>query len=481
MYSNRTHIFSLFLLYNTLFFMPLYADLTSFSKNDPNPPFSTLNIDERLLLTRQQMMYKGISGARLKHDHFLFAVSPFAQNADKGKGIEGQPCPTTFADTIACPNIPTALGDLEGRSNMLALLYGPIPQGYNNTYPGGEMGYLTEALSQLFPGAMPGTINDEKFIDLVNQRFAYFSFVLNYRKRGVRFEAAWRVYKDFVIRVQTGVCSIRQVVENRINLTSTATDVPQSADINVETVNENLMEQVDNIAQQMNLDIRDTNHAGMEEVRMNACWRHAFDINSQETAEWPRFLVIPYIQASGSFSPDGQRKINQLFSVPFGNNGHPSTGLTAGINFDFLESIEIGGEVGFTHFFKRDYCNYPVPNSKFQTTIFPFKTDVSIQPGNNWHFAFRIAAFHYLENLSSYFEWFVIDHKEDSICLKTPDEAYLPHILEKRSTFKTKGGNLGLNYDISPNIGLGFLWQIPFSQRNVYRSSTIMAGIAITF
>jgi hypothetical protein len=481
MCSNRIHIFSLFLLYNTLLFVPLYADLTSFSKSDPNPPFSTLNIDERLLLTRQQMIYKGMDGASLKNDRFLFSVSPFAQNADKGKGIEGQPCRTTFADTIACPNIPTALGDLEGRSNMLALLYGPLPQGYD-TYPGGEMGYLELARAELFPGLERNVvINDEEFIDLVNQRFAYFSFILEYRKRGVRFEVAWRVYKDFVLRLQTGVSSIRQVVENRINLTNTATDIIITDDINIESVNDNLMDQVDNIAQQINLDIRDTNHAGMEEVRINACWRHAFDINSEETAEWPRFLVIPYIQISGSFSPDGQRKTNQLFSVPFGNNGHPSTGLTAGMNFDFFESIEIGGEVGFTHFFKRDYCNYPVPNSKFQTTIFPFRTNVSIQPGNNWHFTFRIAAFHYLENLSSYFEWFVVDHKEDSICLETPDDAYLPHVLEKRSTFKTKGGNLGLNYDISPNIGLGFLWQIPFSQRNVYRSSTIMAGIAITF
>ena len=80
-----------------------------------------------------------------------------------------------------------------------------------------------------------------------------------------------------------------------------------------------------------------------------------------------------------------------------------------------------------------------------------------------------------------YFEWFVIDHKKDEITLCAPDPAFLPEVLEKMSSFKTKLGNVAFNYYISPNIGLGFLWQIPFSQRNAYRSSTLMAGINITF
>ena len=37
---------------------PAHADLTTNSKNDPFPVFSTLNIDDRLLLTREQLLYK---------------------------------------------------------------------------------------------------------------------------------------------------------------------------------------------------------------------------------------------------------------------------------------------------------------------------------------------------------------------------------------------------------------------------------------
>jgi hypothetical protein len=80
-----------------------------------------------------------------------------------------------------------------------------------------------------------------------------------------------------------------------------------------------------------------------------------------------------------------------------------------------------------------------------------------------------------------FFEWYVLDHQKDSICLVEPDPAFVPCVLECISSFKTKLGNAGFNYDLSPNIGVGFLWQIPFSQRNSYRSSTIMAGFNVTF
>ena len=123
----------------------------------------------------------------------------------------------------------------------------------------------------------------------------------------------------------------------------------------------------------------------------------------------------------------------------------------------------------------------PIPNNEFQTNLYPFSTEVSIQPGDNWYFGARIAAYHFIDNLSMYFEWFVLDHQKDDICLKNPDPAFVPEVLECISTFKTKLGNAGFNYDLSPNIGIGFLWQIPFSQRNSYRSSTIMAGLNVTF
>jgi len=290
--------------------------------------------------------------------------------------------------------------------------------------------------------------------------------------------------EDFGLRIQAGVSSIRQVVEARINTTSFNTEFkPANEEMTIPNINDFLMDQLDNIAAEMGLNIGDVIQTSAEEIRFNLFWRHAWALNEDTNNKWAYFLFIPYFEASGGFSPGKKQSSNLLFAAPFGNNGHPSVGCTAGMNFDFIETIEVGGEIGFTHFFKKHFKNYRVPNSQFQTNLYPFTTNVSIQPGNNWYFNAHIAAYHFVGRLSMHFEWIVVDHKQDKITVTKPDpnHAFLPGVLEQRSTFKAKLGNIGFNYDVSPNIGLGFLWQIPFSQRNSYRSSTVMAGVNITF
>ena len=476
--SNHYKHVSLIILL-ALLCIPAYADLSSLAKNDPYPIFSTLNLDDLYLLTSQQLKFKDADAAKRKKSRANFSVSPFTQNADRGKTITDTPCPPVFVidpSEAGCGELNTALGDLTGPSNMLALLYGHFPEG-QITYPGGMNGYLMEAFFELFDGTseMPGQLTNAKYLVPLGKT-GCFSFPLKYRKRGVRFELDVRFWDDLGFRIQAGVSAIRQTVESRINLNTT--DSPTDFE---ETINSSLMAEVDNIAQEMGLYIGDTNQASAEEVRLNLFWRHAFEFNQDAEYDWAHLLCIPYLEVAGSFTPGKTRNPNQLFAVPFGNDHHPSAGFTAGINFDFIETIEIGGEVSFTHFFKKNINNYRVPNSQYQTTIFPFTTNVSVQPGNNLLFGARLAAYHFVGNLSMYFEWFVLDHKRDKIELKIPDPAFLPGVLEQRSSFKTKFANFALNYDVSPNIGLGFLWQIPFSQRNAYRSATLMVGINITF
>lgn len=478
-----------------LLHISLHAELTSLAKNDPYPLFSTLSLDDRFLLTKTQLEYKDEEWAQKKKSHLNLCITPFGQNASRGKTIKGQPCPVPLCEDLVatsicvpCPDeADTPLGDLTGRTGMIALLYGKFPDGVT-TYPGGNgaNGYLNSAFNALFCTPAPckekqGELTTEIYIDPL-QNFGYFSFPLEYRKRGVRFELDALFAENFGIRVQAGVSSIRQVVEKIINRTNLAADPFET--LSAETVDTYLMDQLDNIACEIKMDIGNIIQTNAEEIRLNLFWRQAFEMNMDSENNWTRFLLIPYFEAAGSYSPGKARNPNQLFAVPFGNNNHPSVGFTTGMNFDFIETIEIGGEIGFTHFFKKSFCEYPMPNSKFQTNLFPFKAaNVTINPGNNWYFGGRLSAYHFLGNLSMYFEWFVLDHKQDKITIDSPNEngAFLPEVLEKTTTFKTKFGNAGFNYDIAPNIGLGFLWQMPFSQRNAYRSSTIMAGINFTF
>lgn len=493
--------------------IPIHADLTTLNKADAIPPYSTLNLDDAFLLTREQLLYKDVDWAEKKHNRFRFSLTPFAQNADRGKTIRGQSCDIELKDNCGFTLTDTPLGDLTGRTGMIALLYTTSIETIVDDeivttpiYPNGETDpqvalanypTLFEAYDTLFPLIPEGCVGDECTLDPgINnegnidpqQAFGFFSFPLKYRKRGVRFEMAALFAQNFGIRIQAGVATIRQVREETIDLTPcdftaacdkkfTPVTPTVAEDDNVEDL---LMDQLDVIAEEMGYSLCDFIQTSMEEVRFNIFWRQAFKINEDTDNDWAKFLIIPYLEAGGSFSPGKKDSEHKFFAVPFGNNTHPSIGFTTGINLDFLETIEIGGEIGYTHFFKKDFCR-PIPTNEFQTNLFPFSTAVSVSPGDNWYFGARIAAYHFIDNLSMYFEWFVLDHQKDDIDLINPDPAFVPCALECTTSFKTKLGNAGFNYDLSPNIGIGFLWQIPFSQRNSYRSSTLMGSFNVTF
>ena len=184
------------------------------------------------------------------------------------------------------------------------------------------------------------------------------------------------------------------------------------------------------------------------------------------------------MQVTGSFSPGKLLNPNKAFALPFGNNGYNAAGFNSGINIDFFDTIEIGGEFDYTHFFQRDCVTLRMPNSPFQSGIYPFSTTASYQPGDNWRFAAKLAAYHFIDRLSMYFQWNLIEHRRDKICLTEPDPAYFPEVLEEMSDWKIQVANVGFNYDISPYVSLGFLWQAPLNQHNVYKSSMVMLGLS---
>ena len=74
-----------------------------------------------------------------------------------------------------------------------------------------------------------------------------------------------------------------------------------------------------------------------------------------------------------------------------------------------------------------------------------------------------------------------MEHHPDTITLKKHDPAFVPEELAKETGFKTMLANIGFTYDFSPNFTFGFLWQAPISQRNSYRSTTVMLGVSGNF
>ncbi len=437
--------------------------LSSNSKNDPFPPFTTLD-PHTFLTTREKLRLKGYKVESDKPEYFGFSISPFGQNADIGKNIRKEE---------------TELGDLGGRWGMIALLFGKLPQGATSLPT-----TLQTAQQAIFPDDPP-PINNPKDIDR-EQRFGFFSIPLKYRKRGIRFEVSAQIIGDFGIKLQAGVADICQTVSTFTDLTtesdggSVSICDPDFVTNQKNNIQQLLMCKLKPIAEEIGLDIANFHEVAAEDVRINLYWRHIFDINKNRP-DWPQFLITPFISFGGIIAAGKEKDPNKAFALSFGNNDHNAIGVTAGLDVDFVDTIEIGAEAGITHFFDKDFCKFRVPNSECQSGIFPFTTDVTISPGHNWHFAAKMLAYHFLEDLSLYFQYVIVQHRDDKIKLKKPDPAFKPEVLERISTFKVQVANVGLNYDISPNISLGFLWQAPISQRNVYRSSTVMFSFNATF
>ena len=440
--------------------------LSSLAKNDPYPVFNSLD-PHTFLYMHEKLKIKDPEYAERKRDNVGLSLSPFGQNADRGRDIDGKR---------------TQLGDLTGNWGMIALLFGPIPNG-KTMAPA-----LQTALTNLFPGVAPGDLNDGTKID-PTQNFGFFSVPLKYRKRGVRLELAADIYAGFGITLQTGIVSMTQTNTGFIDLTTcTPSDCQfDPTPITGQMVETYLISQLKTIAKEIKLDLGNYCETSVEEVRINLFWRRGFEINANDQ-EWPHFLLIPFFTVGGTVSPGSENRItdggfNKAFFAPFGNNDHSGVGFTSGLDIDFIESIELGAEVGMTYFFKRSFEKFRLPTNEFQTTIYPFTTDVSLLPGFNWHFGAKIAAFHFLGRLSGYLQYIQMEHKQDEITLKKCEDEgiFLPTQLENISGFKAKFINAALNYDISPNIGLGLFWQAPISQRNSYRSSTILVSFNATF
>ncbi len=437
-----------------------WGDLSNFNKADAYPRFTTLQ-PHQYLYTYYTDELKKEKVTWCNPENFGVFLSPFGQNATIGANAD---------------NIIVALGDLEGRWNILGLLFGAVPAG--QTLPP----VLATARAALFPNLPPGFVIDDNSIVDPQHNFGYFSVPLNYRKGGVRAEFQTMLFCDIGIQIQAGVADIFQVTGTFINRTGQGSFVPPPSipTLTVANVNTFLMDQIDEIAEELGLNIENFHEFSLEDPRIDLFWRHAYFINEFRPT-WPKFLLIPFVDVGFAAAIAKNHNYNKVFAVPFSNNNSNAVGFDMGLNLDFIETVEIGAHAGITHFFSKERTCFMMPTDDAQSGIFPFKSDVIVQPGRNLLFGLKLNARHFLDMLSFYFEYVLVDHDPDCFKLRSPDAAFFPVILRDRSSWKVQVINTALNYDISPNVSLGFLWQAPVAERNAYRSTTVMVSFNATF
>lgn len=480
---NRPHFalpFFACIIVCSLWHMQSYA-FSTLAKNDPYPIFST-SYPYDYLLDRTLNHLKGID-CEYCPEHFYVAFTPFYQKASRGSNYDRE------------KNLP--LGDLEGRWHMLGMLYGPVPGAgaIPPTLEGTQLGLAKLEIFNVAP-ADDEVLTQSIVVD-PNEQLGFFSVPIKYRKHGVRFEIAAQPHPDFGILIQGGYADIKQTLtglENRCPPDSTLCEGNQTGDIDFKTmVNELLMstsastrifkEQcIDKISNTQNL--CDFRAGSFEDLRFSVWARHVFELN-RGSCEWPEFLFIPFFFFEASVSPVLYQDLTKALSVPFGNNGHSTIGFTSGFHIDFSETVEIGFQGGITHFFDRQVKNYRLPTHPSQSGVFPFATDVRLTPGNNHHFCVSLHAYRFIDKLSGWVQFTFVNHSEDKIKILDKDLAAKNVFLVRQQECLTKFTSQFLttvgNYEISPNLLLGFGVQWPIQQRNAYRSTTVFATIKATY
>ncbi|TET05994.1 hypothetical protein E3J79_03560 [Candidatus Dependentiae bacterium] len=455
--------------------------LSSYSKNDPYPVFTSL--DPHLFLQRNEILKLiGERPESTEANRFGFSLSPFFQKADYGKvprnlGCATYDCATTGCSETGgnqCTSVCTELGDLEGRWSLIPLLFGKLPEGVSSFVP-----TLEVARQQLFPNDPPGTINYPQYID-PNKECGFISFPGTYKKRGLRGEVDIRLIDGFGIKLQSGFADMCLTVSPKLYCDCTDTNCNCLEGLDPDKVKKYLVCKYREIARELCLDTDPFHECYIEDIWASLYWRKAYELT--EHPDCPhRVLAIPFFVVGGAFAVGKRKDPCKPFSLPFGNNGHHAVGITAGLDFNFVESIEIGAEFGLTHFFSRDVNCLRVPNSIYQSGIYPFWTNATVSPGHNCHFGAKLATYHFLGCLSVYFQYIYLSHQDDEIKLKKCDSAFTPGALKRFSSWNVQLANAGFNYDISSNLSLGILWQIPITQCNTYKSTTVLVSLCALF
>jgi hypothetical protein len=404
------------------------------------------------------------------------SISGFGQTASKGRNHEKKE--------------EGELGDIQGRWNMVGLLYGSTPTGQT------EPALLTTASTQTYDDG--NTLDHPNYTDVKDQ-LGHFSVEAKYRKVGVRAKFQGRILNDFVFTVQGGVADMRVTVSafhdgakttpagSNVDLVDYyGTTTPPSAGgalaIDKATIETYLMDVRDQIFTQMGLDGESWSNSGVEDIDASLSWRHNFHTNQERNDDnWDEFICTPHFTVGGILGIGKERDESKRMSLPFGSNGHHAVYVSSGMSVDFYDTVEFAFQASGTHFFKRKISGMFIPTDERQTGIFPYKTDVDYDPGITWNFSFSMNAYHYSDKLSFYAQYLFTNHTKDTISLVTADTAFKPTVLEKRSNWTVQAANFGFNLDLTPAMTLGIAWQAPIARRAAFKTNTLILSLIGTF
>lgn len=459
-----------------------YDPLPLYSSNNPHEFLYTMRKDEKRGLIPD-----------MNHERINFTASFFAQRATHAKDFQDKA---------------VDIGSIRGNWNMFGLLYNRCSNSDFISTLTATPFFLpcTPSCTSPIPTGTFQFGDPNAFVGLENYAFGptlgKVTVPLEYRKIGARFEAAINIVEDLcLVKAQIGIGDIHQILTPSAFVDLSGTTVGSdtaatAANIQVTSTTLTGTDALRKVTTAFGLDVTNYKKAGMEDLRGQIIFRHAFPVNYGRDDTWPRFLFMPFVQLYGCLGLSERVDPSRVFAVPFGNNGHNSWAFNGGLSFDFEDSLELVVEGGGTYFSSERICNFRVPTHQLQSGIFPCTATVIYKPAPTWHFLATIFARRFIDRLSGHVQFVLLNHFEDCItlCSQTGHnqvcgeptstgvtQNLLTCLLAPRTKWDVKQIIIGLNYEISPYMTLGALWQAPLKVHGAPNTNTIVASFIANF
>ena len=419
---------------------------------------------------------------------FKLGLAPFYQQTHYARNGDGHKVP---------------LDEMNGRWNMLAPFFDVAkmtPDAFNKAnYPhlytskqnliinGTDYSLMTN----YDPNAIVGTSTGEPPVDyLLKQMVSFYSTRCNYEKFGLRGKIGFELGCGFGINVKSGIVDLdykstgshalfdstyqknsNNVVAN--GLYNALLSGPASA----------------GIFNDLPLDIKEDHKTTFEDTHVEVYFQVPFDFkDAGETV----VTFAPYFSIGG-WLPTGEEKDHgKFYSLPSGNNGHYCLTAEGSLNFDFPGTVQLSVGGGALVADSHEYSVFSLPTNIYQEGFYPWTTKVEVDPGTTWYFNASFKAENFMYDLSFYFDYVYTYHEMDDITIKE-DSSSVNSISRKtafedmkseylnKTIWKDQRFNAGLSYKIVSQLSLGCALQAHISGARVFKATTEMAYIDLTF
>jgi len=305
-----------------------------------------------------------------------------------------------------------------------------------------------------------------------------FTVGVDYEKVGFRFELDLSMAGGFGLTIKSGAVDLRQ----------TPTFYEMTRSDGVDDALDNYLDMLmtpsvrDAMLAEVGLNLDRYQTTVFEDTFAQLYWSNRFKLNDKE--DHHVVTVAPYVGA-GIWIPTGKKKdIGRAFSMPTGHDGFWGVTLEGAINFDFPGTVVVNIGGAMTVFETKNQIRR-VPNHVLQSGVYPWVAKVRRRFGTAWNCSFSLMSNDILDNLSVFFDYIYARHEKDSITMKedsaSRNDLFYPGRLEDDSLWKAQVVQLGFNYQVSPNLGIGFAGQTHISGMRVYKTHTVMGTITFTF